>query len=132
MPKQINVDLSFRADTKEAQAQIAQLKKSLDDLMTSSIKNSAFTGFNKDIANAQQSVMKLKSVLNDSLNMDTGRLDLSKFNAQLNSSGLNIKKLAADMGAMGADGQKAFLNLANSIVTAQKPILETNKLLDNM
>ena len=100
--------------------------------MMSSIKNSAFTGFNKDIANAQQSVMKLKSVLDNSLNMDTGRLDLSKFNAQLNSSGLNIKKLATDMGAMGADGQKAFLNLANSIVTAQKPMVETNKLLDNM
>ena len=132
MPKQINVDLSFRADTKEAQAQIAQLKKSLDDLMASSIKNSAFTGFNKDIANAQQSVMKLKSVIDNSLNMDTGRLDLSKFNVQLNNSGLSINKLASDMNAMGADGQKAFINLASSIVTAQKPMLETNKLLDGM
>ena len=132
MPKQLNVNLAFNADIKQAQAQIAQLQKSLDSLMSGSIKNSAFTGFDKNISEAQQSILKLKGAINDSLNMDTGRLDLSKFNAQLNNSGLSLSKLATDMSAMGADGQKAFLNLANSIVTAQKPMLETNKLLDNM
>ena len=132
MPKQLNVNLAFTADTKQAQQQIAQLQKSLDSLMSSSMKNSAFTGFDKEISNAQQSVLKLKTAINNSLNADTGRLDLSKFNQQLNNSGLSLGKLASDMTAMGSDGQKAFLNLANSIVTAQKPVAETNKLLDGM
>jgi len=132
MPKQLNVNLAFTADTKQAQQQIAQLQKSLDNLMSSSMKNSSFTGFDQEISNAQQSVLKLKTAINNSLNADTGRLDLSKFNQQLNNSGLSLGKLASDMTAMGGDGQKAFLNLANSIVTAQKPIAETNKLLDGM
>ena len=132
MPKQLNVNLAFTADTKQAQAQIAQLQQSLDKLMSNSMKNSMFTGFDKDISNAQQSVLKLKTAINNSLNADTGRLDLSKFNTQLNNSGLSLNKLATDMRAMGTDGQQAFLNLANSIVTAQKPIAETNKLLDGM
>ena len=132
MPKQLNVNLAFTADTKQAQAQIAQLQQSLDKLMSNSTKNSMFTGFDKDISNAQQSVLKLKTAINNSLNADTGRLDLSKFNTQLNNSGLSLNKLATDMRAMGTDGQQAFLNLANSIVTAQKPIAETNKLLDGM
>jgi hypothetical protein len=132
MPKQLNVNLAFNADTSQARAEIAKLQKSLDSLMSNSIKNSAFTGFDKDISNAQQSVLRLKTAINNSLNADTGRLDLSKFNAQLNNSGLSLSKLATDMRAMGTDGQQAFLNLANSIVTAQKPMAETNKLLDGM
>lgn len=132
MPKQINVKLGFEADTKQAQQQIAQLQKSLDGLLNSSIKEGSLKGFDSDIANAQQSILKLKTAINNSLNADTGRLDLSKFNGQLNSSGLTLSSLSKDMSALGTDGQKAFLNLANSIVTAQKPMIESNKLLDGM
>ncbi len=132
MPKQINVKLGFQADTKQAQAQIAQLQKSLDNLLSGSAKAGNFSGFDKKISEAQKSVLELKNVINNSLNADTGKLDLSKFNSQLTNSGLSMSQLAASMSAMGVDGQKAFLNLANSIVTAQKPMLETNKLLDGM
>ena len=132
MPKQINVKLGFQADTAQAKKQIQDLQHSLDNLMNSSIKNSATNGFDQQISNAQQSVLKLKTALNNSLNTDTGRLDLSKFNQQLNNSDLSLSKLAKDMTAMGSDGQKAFLNLANSIVTAQKPMVESNRLLDSM
>lgn len=132
MPKQLNIRLGFEADTKQAQQQIAQLQKSLDGLLNSSIKQGSLNGFNSDIAKAQQSILQLKTALNNSLNADTGRLDLSKFNGQLNSSGLTLSSLSKDMSALGTDGQKAFLNLANSIVTAQKPMVESNKLLDGM
>ena len=132
MPKQINVKLGFEADTSRAKQQIMDLQKSLDNLLSGSIKEGALNGFDTDIAKAQQSILKLKTVLNNSLNMDTGRLDLSKFNTQLNNSGLTLSQLSTQMGSMGTSGQKAFLNLANSIVTAQKPMVETNKLLDGM
>ena len=132
MPKQINVKLGFQADTAQAKKQIQDLQKSLDNLISGSIKNSTTNGFDQQISNAQQSVLKLKTALNNSLNTDTGRLDLSKFNQQLNNSDLSLSKLAKDMTAMGTDGQKAFLNLANNIITAQKPMVESNKLLDSM
>ena len=132
MPKQINVKLGFDADTSQAKKQIQDLQKSLDSLLKVSSKGDSFDSLSKGVAEAQQSVLRLKNVLDNSLNIDTGRLDLSKFNQQLNQSGLSIDKLATQMNSLGADGQKAFLNLANSIVTAQKPMMETNRLLDGM
>ena len=132
MPKQLNVSLGFTADTSQARQQIQQLKQSLQELNVNTVKNNAFSKMSEDIVKAQQSVQKLASILDSSLNMNTGRLDLSKFNQQLGSAGMSIQSLATDMNALGAGGQKAFLNLANSIVTAQKPMMETNKLLDGM
>ena len=132
MPKQINVKLGFQADTSQAKKQIEDLQNSLNKLMTNTIKSSGLDGFKKGVMEAQESIIKLQGALNNSLNVDTGRLDLSKFSQQLDSAGLTIDKLATQMNSLGADGQKAFLNLANSIVTAQKPMLETNRLLDGM
>ena len=54
MPKQINVKLGFEADISQAKKQIADLQNSLDNLMSSSIKDSAFTGYDQQIAEAQQ------------------------------------------------------------------------------
>ena len=132
MPKQLNVNLAFTADTAQAKQQIQELQRSLQELNTNTIKNSGLSKMSEDVLKAQQSVQKLSSILNSSLNADTGRLDLSKFNQQLGSAGMSIQSLATDMTALGADGQKAFLNLANSIVTTQKPMVETNKLLNGM
>ena len=132
MPKQLNVNLGFTADTSQARQQIQQLKQSLEQLSVSTVGQSPFSKMPAEVMKAQQSVLKLKSILDSSLNANTGQLDLSKFNQQLGSAGMSIQSLATDMTALGADGQKAFLNLANSIVSTQKPMIETNKLLDGM
>ena len=132
MPKQINVKLGFEADTSQAKKQIQDLQNSLNKLLQNSASKSPFQEMDKDILKAEQSVAKLQTAINNSLNMDTGRLDLSKFSNQLGQADLSIDSLAKDLSALGADGQKAFLNLANSVITAQKPMHETNKLLDGM
>lgn len=132
MPKQINVKLGFEADTSQAKKQIQDLQKSLDGLMTSSMKNTSMQDFSKGMIEAQQSAVKLKSILGESMNIDTGRLDLVKFNQQLQDSGLTLSKLGSQLSSLGPEGKKAFLSLADSIVTAQKPMVETNKLLDGM
>ena len=132
MPKQLNINLGFTADTSQARQQIQQLKQSLEQLSVSTVGQSPFSKMPAEVMKAQQSVLKLKSILDSSLNANTGQLDLSKFNQQLGSAGMSIQSLATDMAALGTDGQKAFLNLANSIVSTQKPMIETNKLLDGM
>jgi hypothetical protein len=132
MPKQINVKMGFEADTSQAKRQIQDLQKSLDNLLTKSAKSTPLEGFSKELVDAQQAAVKLKSVLGESLNVNTGRLDLIKFNQQLQDSGLNLSSLGVQLSALGPEGKQAFLNLTNSIVTAQKPIIETNKLLDGM
>jgi len=132
MAKQLNVDLRFNADTSQAKREIQQLQQSLDKLMTNSVKNTPLQDFSKGMIEAQQSAMKLQSVLEKAVNVDTGRLDLVKFDQQLRDSGLTLDKLGSQLSSLGPDGQQAFLQLANSIVTAQKPMRETNKLLDGM
>ena len=132
MTKQLNVKLGFQADVSQAKQQIQSLQQQLNNLMNSSVQSSGLNGFNTQITAAQQSVLKLQTVLGKSINMDTGRLDLSKFNQQLSGANLSINKIATDLSALGPEGNKAFLNLANSIVTAQRPMIESNKLLDNM
>ncbi len=132
MPKQINVKLGVEADTSQAKKQLQDLQNSLTKLLQTSGKNSTMQEFRENAAQAQQSVIKLQTALNNSLNADTGRLDLSRFNSQLNAAGMTVETLAVDMRKLGPEGEKAFLNLANSVVTAQKPMMETNKLLDGM
>ena len=132
MPKQINVKMGFEADTSQAKRQIQDLQNSLTKLLQTSSKNTTLDEFRDGIIQAQQSVVKLQTALKSSLNADTGRLDLSKFNTQLDKSGLTVETLATNMRQLGPEGEKAFLNLANTVVTAQKPIAETNKLLDGM
>lgn len=132
MPKQINVKLGFQADTSQAQQQIQALQQQLNKLMSSSVTSQSFNGFNAQVSQAQSSIIKLNSALSNSMNVDTGKLNLNKFNQELANSNLSIKTLATDLNSLGPDGQKAFLNLANSIVTAQRPMIESNKLLDSM
>ena len=128
MPKQLNIRLGFEADTSKAKQQIADLQKSLDGLLKTSMGDK-FTG---DIEKAQTSILKLKNVLNNSLNFNTGGLDLTKFTLQLEQSGLTAKDMAMQFSKLGPEVNHAFLQIANSVVTAQKPIKETNKLIDNM
>lgn len=131
MPKQINVKLGFEADTSQAKKQIQDLQNSLNNLIKTSSKDTGL-GFSKEIAEAQQSIVKLQTALNHSLNADTSRLDLSKLNNQLAQSGLSVESLGKDFQKLGPAGEAAFLNLTQSIVTAQKPMIETNRLLDGM
>lgn len=132
MPKQLNVDLKFSADTSQAKREIQQLQESLSKLMAGSANKGIFNGVAKDIQEAEIAVAKLQVALDKSLNTNTGQLDLSKFSTQLGKAGLDIESLATHMQDMGADGQKAFLNLASSIVSAQKPVRETNAMLNEM
>ena len=131
MPKQINVKLGFEADTSQAKKQIQDLQNSLNNLLKTSSKDTGL-GFSKEIAEAQQSIVKLQTALENSLNVDSGRLDLSKLNNQLAQSGLSVETLGKQFQRLGPAGETAFLNLTQSIITAQKPMLETNKLLDGM
>ena len=131
MPKQINVKLGFQADTSEARKQIQELQNSLNNLIKVSSKDTSL-GFSKEIAEAQQSIAKLQTALNNSLNADTGRLDLSKLNSQLAQTGLSAESLMREFQKLGPAGEAAFLKLTQNVVSAQKPIIETNKLLDGM
>lgn len=132
MAKKLNIDMSFKADTSQAKAQIAQLQQQLNALSSANVKTGTFDSF---LANAKAAKTELAAVqtgIQQAFNADTGKFDLSKFQATLKAAGTDINQVQAKMAAMGPEGQKAFATLANSIISAQAPMHRMSGLLTQM
>ena len=129
MAKQLNVNLSFTANTGKAKQQLQDLQQSLDKLISSTNKKTTEFGLTKDLAQATSEVSKLKIML-ESTTTPFGTLDLGKFSQSLKKSGLELKDYAETLQSLGPEGAKAFAKLAQSITTANVPLRQTNKLLD--
>ena len=132
MAKQLNIDLSFNADTSKAKAQIADLQKSLDQLISSTIKNNNQLGIDKEIKQAIDDATKLKVALQAATDADTGKLNLAKFSESLKNSQMSLQAYAQHLKALGPEGEQSFLKLSKAIVSAETPMRQTNTLLNNM
>lgn len=132
MAKQLNsyqVNLQFTADAKQAQQQLENLQRQLDVLATSTIKNSAGTGLSSQITESAMAAQQLKVQLQEATNVNTGKLDLSKFTASLKASNMDLNKYANILKSLGPEGSKAFSNLATAISQSEMPLRRTNALL---
>lgn len=132
MPKQLNIDLRFNADTSQAKKQIQDLQTSLTNLSSKTNLGVNFSGTNAELQKVLQNVAQLKTQLQEATNVKTGNLDLTKFTAQLQKSGMTLEKYRMSLTSLGPDGAKAFVQLANSIAAADIPIRRTNALLAEM
>lgn len=130
-----NVNMRFTADTGQAKQQLRDLQSSLDTLMNQiATKNIKFFDVNatkKEIDEASTAVQELKIALDQATNVNTGRLDLSKFSKSLNQSGYTLQDFATHLENLGPTGDKAFVALAQSVINAEVPLKRTNALLDN-
>lgn len=130
-----NVNMRFTADTGQAKQQLRDLQSSLDTLMNQiATKNVKFFDVNatkKEIDEASAAVQELKIALDQATNVNTGRLDLSKFSKSLSQSGYTLQDFATHLENLGPTGDKAFVALAQSVINAEVPLKRTNALLDN-
>lgn len=127
MAKQLNVNLSMTADTSQAKNQLQQLQTQLTALTNlTSNKMSQGLGITKEIQDATQAVAQLKVQLTAATDVDTGKLDLSKFTQQMMNSNMNISKYHTALSALGADGEKAFASLAESVSNADVRLSNAN------
>ena len=117
MAKTIQVNLQFNANTANAKSAVQQLQNQLTTLSQQSTLSNPL-GITPQLQQAEQSAMRLKIALNNAFNQDTGKLNLNKFQAELKSSGMSLKTLAADMRALGPAGIQAFSQLTQQIVAA--------------
>lgn len=129
MAKQLNVSLAFTADTEKARAQLQDLQKSLEKLISTTNTNTSNLGLTKELAAATTEASKLKIML-ESATSASGGLDLGKFNQELKKSGMELKDYAEILSSLGPEGSKTFAKLAQSITTANVPLKQTNKLLN--
>lgn len=131
MAKQLNVNLSFSADTSKAKAQLQDLQNQLNNLVlnTKINQNSSMAG---QIQSAVKSAAELNTYLQKATNIKTGSLDFSKLNESLKRSNRSLEQYAEDLIKLGPEGQRAFQSLAESIVNSEIPLKRSNVLLNEM
>lgn len=124
-----NFQLSFTADTSQAKRQVQDLANTLKNLSTNINFDEAFS---KEMNSARKEIAALQLALDKAMNVDTGKLDLFKFNQSLKSSGTSIEQIRVGMEAFGKDGVNAFSSLTKSIINAQAPALQLSSLFGDL
>lgn len=137
MAKQLNsyqVNLQFNANTTQAKTQLQDLQTTLDAIIKESVARVSKGDFNltKRLNEAQIAASKLQTILAQTTNVETGKMDLTRFSQSLKQSNLDLKKIQSSLLELGPSGQKAFMSLAQSIVEADVPLKRTNLLISEL
>lgn len=129
MANSVKVNLQFAADTTSVTKQLNQLYTQLQH-----IQNVDFFGnkMDADLTKAAEAAKALQQCLQNAVNVDTGKLDLNKFNSSLQSAGTNVASLGSKLLNAGTNGTAAFTSLARSIASAEVPIKRINSTLSNV
>ena len=130
MAKQLNVSMKFTADTAQAKTQLKELSNSLNTLTSGTYTPGKNFVLTDKIKQATIAATDLKVALDSAMDIDTGNLDLKKFNESLKKGGTSLSDYAKHLNNLGPEGQKAFSLLSKSIVQAEIPLRKTNKVLD--
>lgn len=126
MARDIKVNLSFTADTTQAKKQILALKESLQEV--GKLPGKATSLFDDtEIKAASQAAIELQQHLSKAVDVNTGKLDLSRLSASLKASGKDLSTYADTLNKVGPEGQKAFQQLASAIASADAPVARVNK-----
>ena len=129
--QQRKVSLVFDANTSGAQSKVDALAKSINKVMDISTRSTGVASLDKDLQKASITAVQLHQQLNNAFNVSTGKLDLSKFNESLKTSGVSLKEYKQAFSSLGVEGEQAFVNLARSIATAEIPLRKSSKLLND-
>ena len=129
MAKKLNVSLSFSADTGRAKAQLQDLQKTLDQLMTSS---SGKNSLGKDLSEGARAAAELSAHLKTATNAKTGNLDFSKLNTQLKQAKVDLSDYSRTLLKSGETGKTAFKQLATAIADSEIPLRRASAVLTEM
>jgi len=130
MPKQLNVNLAFTADTSAAKRQIQELQNSLTQLVNGTKTSGNKLGITKDINDAIRAAAELKVHLQNAINTNTGNLDFSRLSESLKKSGTDLNVYGQKLRSLGPEGQQAFQQLAKSVAQSEIPLRRSTALLD--
>lgn len=121
------VSLIFEADTSAAKNSINELVRSLQ-----SIQSKPTDLVNTDsIKTASKAALELQEHLRKAVNVDTGRLDLSRFVTSLNSSKKTLEDYRVALNRIGPEGNRAFIQLAHNINNSETSTVRLNKTMQN-
>lgn len=119
------VRLAFTADNSQAMQSIQALEKSLQNV--AKMPFNAQTPFKSlGLEEASDAAIKLQRHLRDALNVDTGKLDLSRLSTSLKSANENLDDYYTNLLKAGPAGEQAFMDLAKAITQADTPVIRLN------
>lgn len=121
--QQRKVSLIFEANASQAKNEINGLIASLQKIqsMPTSIVDP------KGIKEASLAAQELQGHIQKAINVDTGRLDMSRFSASLKSSGKDLEYFSKTLTRIGPEGHSAFQGLARSINNAEVSTMRLTK-----
>lgn len=81
---------------------------------------------------ASQTAQTLDGILEKTFNVNLGTLNVTKFNQELQKSGLTMKSIQADLKGVGESGVMAYNRLAQAILGTNMQLKQSSKMLDQM
>lgn len=128
----VRVNLDFTATTSQAEAALSRLSTNLRNISSQTNLNTGGLRLQEQLNTASVAAIKLRENLQNAINIDTGKLDLSKFNHEMKKSGMSLKQYRDALVSLGPTGQAAFMDLSKAILASETPLKQTNVLVDKL
>lgn len=126
---QINYSINFNVNKQS----LDSLTHTLDQITA---KATQFTQTAPDYAEpyreASVAAQELKNILTSSWNVQLGQLDLTKVKNNLENSYGSLQKFKTSLELIGPEGQRAFNQFTQAILSTQTPIKQTSKMVEQM
>lgn len=127
--KRFDYVIGFSADTSKLSSALKQLEVQLNKIATGKISGNFGI---EQIREASSAATQLGAHLKAAINIDTGKLDISKFARSLHSSNTTLSSLSTSLTKVGPAGQVAFMNIARAITEAEMPLKRSNELMNKL
>lgn len=127
--KRFDYVIGFSADTSKLSTALKQLESQLNNIATGKISGNFGI---EQIREASSAATQLGAHLKAAINVDTGKLDISKFARSLHSSNTTLSSLSASLTRVGPAGQAVFMNIARAITEAEMPLKRSNELMNKL
>lgn len=128
----VRVNLDFTATTSQAEAALSRLSTNLRNISSQTNLDTGGLRLPEQLNTASVAAIKLRENLQNAINVDTGRLDLSKFNHEMEKSGMSLKQYRDALVSLGPTGRAAFMDLSKAILASETPLKQTNVLVDKL
>lgn len=132
MSRTVEVRLNFTAETSSAEQALNKLQSSLRNISTQTNLDTGGLRFTSELNQASEAAIKLRQNLQNAINTNTNKLDLSKFQREMDKSGMSLEKYRLALQQIGPSGQEAFTDLSKAILASQTPLTRSLGLFDKL
>lgn len=126
--RRIDYQVGFTVDKSQLDYLVKEAQQSLAKLSNINTEDTLTVGMQEAAIAARD----LQSHLAAAVNVNTGKLDLSKFMASLKAGGTSLEQYRDKLTSIGEEGQLAFLKVANALTRANQPMMRSNELMSRL